>query len=345
MIKKLKLVNFRNFSNKEIENFELKNFIVWENWNWKTNTLEALAILCNNSILKLSLDDLVKIWEDFFFIEFEDEEKWKIWFYYSKTDKKKNFLLNNKKITKKFFLENIYSSVIFSPIMMNMIYLSPSLRRDFLDETLKSSFADYENLLKNYKKILKSRNNVLKAIFDKKAEKSEIKFWDEKFIEISEEIYKYRFNFINFLSSSIKNIKDYFSASFENISFNYITKVSEKNIWNDIKNYLEKNFERDIILWKTHIWPHIDDFEINLDNISLEKFWSRWEVKSVIIYIKLLEGIFIEKKTWKKPILIIDDLLSELDENHKNILLEKIVYYQSFISNIKEDENSFYIKI
>ena len=345
MIKSLKLVNFRNFSDKKIENFETKNFIVWENWRWKTNILEALSILSNNSILKLSLDDLVKIWEDYFFIEINDENKGKLWFYYSKKDKKKNFLLNNKKITKKIFLENIYPSVIFSPIVMNMMYLSPSLRREFIDEALKWSFSDYENLLKDYKKILKSRNSFLKAIYEKKAKKEDIKFWDEKFINISEEIYKYRFSFINFLSKSIKNIKDYFSVDFSEITLNYISKISENSVSSDIKNYLEKNIDRDIILWRTHIWPHIDDFEISLDNISLEKFWSRWEVKSVIIYIKLLEGIFIEKKTWKKPILIIDDLLSELDNNHKNILLEKINYYQSFISNIIEDKGSFYIKI
>ena len=72
---------------------------------------------------------------------------------------------------------------------------------------------------------------------------------------------------------------------------------------------------------------------------------SRWETKSIIIYLKLLEGIFIEKKTGKKPILIIDDLISELDESHKDMLLKKINYYQTFISNIYEQENTFYIKI
>lgn len=345
MIKSLKLINFRNFSDKKIENFQEKNFIIWENWKWKTNILEAISLLTNNSILNLSFDDLIKVGEEYFFIEFEDCEKWKFWFYYSKKDKKKNYLLNNKKITKNKFLENTYPSVIFSPITMNMMYLSPSLRRTFFDDTLKNSFWEYENLLKNYKKILKNRNDVLKAIFSWKVEKNEIFFWNEKFLEISEKIYIYRFSFVKFLSKSIKNIKNYFSYPFEDISFNYITKVSEKNIYNDIKNYLEKNFERDIILWKTHIWPHLDDFEIILDNVSVDKICSRWEVKSVIIYIKLLEGIFIEKKTWKKPVLIIDDLLSELDENHKNILLNKIDYYQSFISNIKEDKGSFYIKI
>ena len=104
MIKSLKLVNFRNFSEKYIDNFELKNFIVWENWRWKTNILEALSILCDNSILKLWLDDLVKIWEEYFFIEIFDEQKGKIGFYYSKVDKKKNFLINNKKVTKKVIL-------------------------------------------------------------------------------------------------------------------------------------------------------------------------------------------------------------------------------------------------
>lgn len=345
MIKTLKLVNFRNFSEKKIENFELTNFIVWENWNGKTNILEALSILCNNSILKLNFDDLVKTGEDFFFLEIFLENIWKIWFYYSKNDKKKNFLLNNKKITKWKFLENINRAVIFSPIIMNMLYLWPSLRRDFLDDTLKSCFSDYDFLLKEYKKILKSRNNFLKAIFEWKAEKKDIKFWDNKFLEISEQIYNYRLNFINFLTSSIKNIKDYFSVEIEEIFFEYITKIDKENIKNSIKEYIEKNLDRDIFLWKTHIWPHIDDFDIKINNISLSKFASRWEVKSVIIYLKLLEGIFIEKKTWKKPILIIDDLLSELDENHKNTLLEKIVYYQSFISNIIKDENYFYIKI
>lgn len=345
MIKSLRLINFRNFSDKKIIDFTDKNFIIWENWRWKTNILEALSILSNNTILKLSFDDLVKIWENYFYIELEDDTFWKLWLHYSFEDRKKTFLLNNKKITKNKFLELSYRAVIFSPIIMNMAYLSPSLRRDFLDEVLVSSYTDYDKLLKEYKKILKSRNSFLKAISDNKANKEDIKFWDEKFINISEKIYDYRFKFIDFLSNSIKNIKDYFSINIDNISFEYISKVSKNSISDDIKNYLEKNIDRDIIIWRTAIWPHIDDFDIKINNISLAKFWSRWEVKSVIIYIKLLEWIFIEKNTWKKPILIIDDLLSELDENHKNILLEKINYYQSFISNIKEDWDNFYIKI
>lgn len=345
MIKSLKLINFRNFSEKIIKDFSGISFIVWENWKWKTNILEAISLLSNNSILNISLDDLVKIWEKYFFIEIENEKIWKIGFHYSKEDRKKTFLINNKKVTKKKFLENINKAVIFSPIIMNMAYLSPSLRRDFLDDALKSSYYDYEIFLKDYKKILKSRNNLLKAILKGNARKDELKFWDEKFLEISEKIYFYRFEFIKFLKKWIKNIKDYFFINIDKIDFDYITKVSEENIFLSMKKYLQENLEKEIFLWKTNIWPHLDDFDIKINEISISKFWSRGEVKSVIIYLKLLEWIFIEKKTWFKPILIIDDLFSELDEYHKNILLEKINYYQTFISNITKDDNFFYIKI
>lgn len=345
MIKELKLVNFRNFSEKIILDFEIENFIIWENWKWKTNILEAISQLWNNSITKLNLDDLVKMWEDYFFIEVKDDKENKYSFYYSKKDKKRNFLINNKKSTKKEFHQNTHSCVIFSPIMMNMIYLSPSLRRDFLDDTLKSSYSEYENLLKNYRKILKSRNSILKAIHEKRVWEKEIEFWDKKFIDVASEVYNYRFKFINFLQESIVNTKEYFTWKVEKIEFIYKTKVDKENIAQSIKEYLEKNFKRDIILWKTHIWPHVDDFEIKTDELSLIHFASRWETKSIIIYLKLLEWIFIEKKTKRKPVLIIDDLLSELDENHKDMLLKKINYYQTFISNIYMQDDTFYIKL
>lgn len=347
MIRELKLVNFRNFKEKEITNFEWENFIVWENWKWKTNILEAIARMTNNSITKLSFDDLIMLWEDYFFIEMKDENK-SFSIYYSQKENKKSFMINNKKTSSKKFYEEAYTSVIFSPSTMNMFYLSPGLRRDFLDDTLKSSFPQYEKIQKDYKKILKSRNSILKAINEWKAEKDEIVFWNNQFIEKASNIYEYRFKLIDFLKSSIKNIEECFSWKIDNIELKYITKIEKENAKNDISNYLEKNFERDLILQKTHIWPHIDDFEILVDWKNIIQFASRWEVKSVIIYLKLLEGLFVERMTNKKPIMLIDDLLSELDNTHKDILLSKIKYYQTFITNInlkEKENNNWYITI
>lgn len=339
MIKELKLVNFRNFEQFKLDSLEKENFIIWENWKWKTNILESISLLCNNSITWLSLDELINKWKDYFFIEYISQDWKKISFSYTKEKKKKQFMLNNNKITKKKFNQITNKCVIFSPIIMNMLYLSPNLRRTFLDDILKSSFEEYEKLLSDYKKVVKSRNKILKNILDWKCSYDDIRFWDEKFIQIASNIYKYRFKVINFLKSTFDTTKEFFSWKIEKIELIYCTKVSENNIEQDLKNYLEKNLKRDIILWRTAIWPHVDDFEIHVDDISLTHFASRWETKSIILWLKLIEWIFIEKMTWKRPILLIDDLLSELDQIHKNMLLKKIEYYQTFISSIDRTEN------
>ncbi len=345
MIKELRLINFRNFSDFKLNSLNKENFIIWENWKWKTNILEAISLISNNSITWLSLDELIKKWEDYFFVEIIDNLWNKISISYTKEKKKKTFMYNNSKITKKKFNQITKKSVIFSPIIMNLMYLSPSLRRDFLDNILKNSFENYEKLLLEYKKIVKHRNKTLKSIYENKANKQDIIFWNEKFINHSTEIYKYRFKIINFLKDSIKNTLEYFSWKIEKIELMYNTKVDEKNIKNSIEKYINKNINRDIKLWKTAIWIHVDDFDILIDWNSLSHFASRWETKSIIIWLKLLEWIFIEKMTNKKPILLIDDLLSELDEKHKNMLLKKIKYYQTFITSINKINNKNIIKV
>lgn len=337
MIKSLKLRNFRNFKDKKIIFDDNKCFIIWKNGQWKTNILEALSILTNNSIIGIETEKLVLNWENNFFIEYEDELWNNIWMSFDKENKRKTYIINSKKTTKKKFILNTPKSVIFSPIIMNLMYLSPSLRRNFLDNILSNSFLKYDNIIKEYKKILKNRNIILKKIRENKVEKKEINFRDNEFIKQSKLIYNYRFIIIEFLQKYIPKSSEYFLWKINYVSLIYKTKILKEDIEWSMKKYLEKNFERDIILWVTSIWPHIDDFDILVDNINLIDFASRWETKSVILFLKMLEITFIEKITDKKPILLIDDLLSELDDFHKKILINKIEYYQTFITSIELD--------
>ena len=340
MIKSLKLKNFRNFLDKHITFDSKKCFIIWKNGKWKTNILEALSILTNNSIIWIEIDKLVLKWKNTFFIEYSDEKWNKLWISYDKKIRRKTYIINTKKIIKKKFIQNTPQSVNFSPIIMNLMYLSPSLRRSFLDKILNNSFPEYESITKKYKKIIKNRNIILKKIREEKIQKNEINFWNTEFIKYAKKIYIYRFKIIEFLQKHINKSNEYFLWKISEISLIYSTKIQKKDIEWSIKNYLEKNFERDIILWNTSIWPHIDDFDILVDNTKLISFASRWEIKSVILWLKLLETSFIEKTTGKKPILLIDDLLSELDDIHKKILINKIKYYQTFITSIELDNKN-----
>lgn len=340
MIHKLKLTQFRNFLSREFFFSEDKNFIIWKNGQWKTNILESLSLLTSNSITWIGFENLVNQDSNFFHIEMSNTRDDTLSIFYDKELSKKKYSINTKATTKKKFWDMSLKSVLFSPFHMNMMYLSPSLRRDFLDSVLKSSFTEYSDVLNSYKKSLSNRNKVLKNISKNKSEKSEIQFWDQKFILDCEKVYEYRKKIILYLEENSQNLKKWFNGKVSSATFHYISNITlEKNISRQISDYLVTNLDRDIILKSTNIWPHRDDFNIILnDNINLVDFASRWEVKTTILWLKNIEISFIEKHTWRKPILIIDDLLSELDKTHKDFLIESINWYQTFISSIELDD-------
>ncbi|NUJ97642.1 DNA replication/repair protein RecF [Candidatus Gracilibacteria bacterium] len=345
MIKSLSIKNFRNFQNKTFSFEKDINFILGDNGSGKSNILEAISILCGNEIFGLDFYNLVNKEEEVFFIESEDNEGNKVSVSYDKINNIKKIAINGKNTSISKQKDFVAKSIVFHPMVMNMMYLSPSLRRDFLDSILSHSYGEYAKLLKSYKDILKNRNKVLKNIKEGKREKKEIIFWNQKFIEIASQIYFYRFELKKYFSKHINSLLIYFDGKISNISFHYITKVDQEKKEESIEGYLIKNLERDIILGNTHIGPHVDDFDIMLDTVSISHFASRGEAKSIILGLKLLETQFIEEKTQKKPILLIDDLLSEIDEKHKNIILSQLNGYQIIISSLGKGEIGNIIKI
>lgn len=340
MLKSLELKDFRSFENFCLDFSSGINSIIADNWKWKTNILEAINLLCNNTSEQVGLENMIKNNKSIFFVRwiFENDD----WFEqeinisYSKETRKKIISINKKNVTSK-KLDAIWEkSIYFSPIIMNLFYMWPAKRRDFLDSILSSSFPTYRELLKKYETIIKNRNKILKNIWEWNSSKDEIVFWDNKMIELAEEIYKYRNILTLFFEKWVQNFSKYFFGKVEKIEFQYITKTDFNDIRWSIKNYLEKNLDRDIILKKTQIGPHIDDFNILVDEKLLINFASRWETKSVIIWLKLLELEFIKEKTNKNPILLIDDFFSELDNKHISILSLKIANYQTIISTIND---------
>lgn len=281
---------------------------------------------------------LIQKWEDIFFLWYV-LDTWDAAFSYTQDWKKRKYFLSGKSTTKQ-KIKEIYPHVIsFHPMMMNMMYLSPSERRKFLDEILSQAFPEYGSYLQKYKKILTSRNRVLKNIHEGKSGRSEIDFWNLEFIKYTEKIYIYRKKICDFFIDNSSSLQQYFFGKVKDISFVYDTKTDISAPWDSIKAYINSNFEKEILLKKTLRWPHLDDFQILLDGIELIQFASRWEVKSIILWLKFLETDFLKKYSSKSDIIfIIDDLLSELDEEHRKLLLNHIDWYQSIMSSIEDFE-------
>lgn len=332
-LEEIKLKNFRNFKNENFTFSDDLTQIVWNNWRWKTNILESIALLTWNDFLWINFNYLINKIEDIFFIE--AEINWiKIAISFDKEKNKKTYFVWWKKTTKTKFESQTIKSVIFEPTFMNLMYFSPTQRRDYIDSLLSNTFQWYKKLLIMYKNTVKSRNKLLKNISIWKSNIDEITFWDDEFVKQAIEIYKYRFYLVKYIKEEIPNFKKFFLWKIDNVNFEYITKVNIKTIENDLKIYLKDNIQKDIILWTTRIWPHIDDFDITIDKVSAKDFSSRWEMKTILIWLKLIELNFLEKNTKQKPILLLDDLYSELDEKHKDILVEYIKKYQTIITSI-----------
>lgn len=349
MLQKIRVKNFKSINDMDLY-FEKNTNIIWNNWAWKTNILQAICYLFQYNVTKENIENLVKIWEKNIYIEWyfiNNSIEYKLTFSYDLDSNKKSISLNNKKVTKKILVENILKISYFSPISMNMFYLWPKYRREFLDDILTSIFSEYWILLKEYEKIVKNRNKTLQNIYLWNSKNEEINIWNKYFVENSCKIYKYRIELNNFILENLWNFNDIFWNNFIKLEYKYLTKVDLDNIESSINDYLEKNFQRDIILWKTHIWPHIDDFDILINDKNIVNFASRGEIKSVIICLKLIEINFIKRHTWKSPIILIDDLSSELDEKHSNLMLEKLSNLQIIFTSItaKQSENIRVINI
>ena len=345
VIEKLTLKNFRNFSDEEFLFSSWKNIIIWKNGHWKTNILEALALPLHSLVESLP-QYLLQRGTSHLFISYQLSDG-NYNFSYQWEDNKKKFLTNGRSISKNTLQKHYPHVVSFHPLMMNMMYLWPSERRFFLDNVLCQSSSVYQQSLSKFKKILSSRNKILKRVFEKKSDPQELNFWNEEFIKYATLIYKERAELIKFLSSHIQELQKYFFGKVNQVTFSYQTKVDLESIELSLRTYLDKNLEKEILVRRTIIGPHLDDFDILIDEIPLIHFASRWEVKSSLIALKFLETHFLERYSEKSDILfLIDDLLSELDTEHRDMIWSHIGKRQSFITAIEDslwDGNKIYI--
>ncbi len=341
MIQKLILKNFRTFENKELFFSENLNLIIWDNWKWKTNILEAISLLCNNPLQEISYESLVKNWEKNMFISgIFDKNQVSISFL--KDDKKKKILINNKSTLKKNLTKYSSKTIVFSPITMNLFYFSPNSRRKFLDKIIEQSFPKHKENLKKYDNILKNRNKLLKKIKENNniEDKKNLDFWTKQLIESAIIILKYRKDLINFITKNIDRFEKYFDNKDVKVEFLYESKINifEENIKKQFEEHFEKNIDLEIILARTTAGPHLDDFDIKINWYKIIEYASRWEIKSIILALKFLEIDYLEKNTKEIPIILIDDFLSEIDQKHKSFLLARIKDYQVIITSIFDIE-------
>lgn len=341
---KLQLENFRSYNKYLFEFEDDKNctIIVGPNGRGKTNLLEAIHVLSlGKSFRTIYQDDLVN-WDQEYMrcnagLKRDNEEIQLEVFYSSLPLKKKNFKKNGVNLRNSEYIGNLLT-VLFHPEDLNMLYLSPSLRRRYLDTILCQTDKKYLNALSKYKKVLKQRNALLHKIRETRFERGDIsrlledlEAWDCEFLEFGSYISQKRTEFIDFILSDLEKTYQKISDSLDTINIKY-----DKHPFT--YKELNKRRDKDIYRAESSCGPHRDDLKFFLNGKEISGSASRGEFRTLLLAIKLGEITYIKEKTGQNPVLLLDDVFSELDSQRQKQLLKAIKGCQTIITTTDVNE-------
>ena len=331
IIKSLELDNFRNYSSLSMNFDKGTNILYGDNAQGKTNILEAIYLSATTKSHKGSKDrDIINFDADEAHIRtyvVKDDLENRVDMHLRK-NKSKGIAINGQKIKKAAELLGLLNIVFFSPEDLSIIKNGPSERRRFVDMELCQLDNFYLYNLNNYNKIVNQRNKLLKDLYFNPGLKDTLFIWDSQLVSYGSKIIERRAAFIKQLNEIIYDIHLKLSGGREELKIVYEPDV----LLEDLEASLQKSQDRDIRLKQTSVGPHRDDFSFVVGNIDIRKFGSQGQQRTAALSLKLAEIELVKKITNDTPLLLLDDVLSELDSNRQNYLLNSIGDIQTIIT-------------
>lgn len=335
ILNKVKLKNFRNYSERE---FELENGInvVWgRNAAGKTNFLEGVAILGTGQSFKAKrIDEMVRFGEELGRVEgeFNDrDEKRSLEVIVTKgivggkRTVKRKYLIDGTSKRRKDYL-GLFPVVVFRPEDLDLLTDGPNLRRDFMDTVLVQASEQYDRNLTTYMQALKRRNKLLDAIREGTATRYALTFWDGLLIKHGAALTEKRQELIEYINTLWGRSE----------LFNELKLVYDKSAINESR--IEQYKDEEVMAGYTLVGPHKDDFQVLNQERDLSTYGSRGEQRMVVLALKLGEIYFIENRIELKPMLLLDDIFSELDETHKQEVLRVMQSRQVIVTTATKDD-------
>lgn len=347
IIKNIKLKNFRNYENLDFVLNNRLNIIIGNNAQGKTNILESIYFL---SLTKsfFAVNDKVVIKKNCLYARIDGVitsnngcNNLSILV----NNYGKYLKIGNKEIKKSSDYLGYLKVILFSPDNIRLLKEGPSIRRRFLNIEISQLSKRYILILNQFNDLLKQRNEYLKNIRNSLMDKDYMLILNQKFAELAYQIYNFRNDFIVEIN---KRIKDIYKSiiNIDNIEIKYITdvKLNDKEIMiNEIKDRLDKNYDKEILYGNTLIGPQRDDFSILLNGNDISSYGSQGQMRIAILSVKLSEIDIIFNKFGEYPVILLDDIFSELDVDKRNKLIKylncdkQVIITTTDIENINEE--------
>ena len=344
ILNKLHLVHYRNYENHSFEFCKGINYVVGKNAQGKTNLLESIYY-CSTTKTHRNVDDvcLIKEGYDSFRIDallVKKNRKVDLTAIYNKSGK--HLYLYRNPIKKVSDFVGFINAVIFSPNDMNLFSSQPKIRRRFMDIELSKCSKTYMFTLNEYYRVLKERNAYLK---NENINRDYLYVLDEKCAELQSIIIKQRYKFLEDLMEICKVFYEQLSKDDTKMSIKYKTFIpieSQDKMKENILKVYQENAERDIYLKTTDKGIHKDDFILLINDKDAEEFASQGQKRTILLALKVGIVRLIEKIIQDEPILLLDDVFSELDDDRKRTLLNLLPKnIQIFISTTEEIKNNY----
>lgn len=346
VIKSIFLSNYRNYESETVQFCPGTNIIYGKNAQGKTNLLEGVYIFSSGKSYRALQDkELVKSGSDFgrvkiTFEAFGRENECEIIF---KEGKKKIVRHNKIPLQKTSELLGLFKVTLFGPSELSLVSGSPEGRRQFMDIHISSSKPVYYKLLKDYIRLVRQKNNLLKKIQLNEANTDMLSVWNEKIAETGAGIIYLRNQFIEKLSPVAEKIHSEITRGSERLSINYLPNTSFDDLYDKekIKNQLFMNIQKkeraEINQGQALAGPHRDDVEFYVNSYPLKAYGSQGQQRTAVIALKCAQTELIYDECGEYPILLLDDIFSELDAERRRFLTEKIKNMQVILTCTEPD--------
>ncbi len=337
IIESIELKDYRNYEGLQIEFSPSTNIIYGDNARGKTNILEAAYMSGTSKSHRGSRDkEIIRFECEEAHIRtkvIKDEKKYQIDIHLKKNGRK-GIAVNHVPLKRAADIFGILNIIFFSPEDLDIIKSGPDKRRRFMDSELCQINKIYLNDLTNYNKVLNNRNKLLKDIYFKPDNKKTLDVWDEQLTNYGKRIIATRRQFVSDIAPIVARMHHDISGGREELSISYDPNIDDMFLYDE----LIRNREKDIRSGSTSTGPHRDDISFLINGVDIRKYGSQGQQRTCALSLKLSEIKLVEEAIGEKPVLLLDDVMSELDSKRQNDMLSSLDDMQILLTCTGVDE-------
>jgi DNA replication and repair protein RecF len=336
MISDLRLQQFRSYVDASFEFGPGVNIIVGPNGSGKTNLLEAILVLAHGSSYRVNDLDLIRFDHDWFRLDADIEpgDSRRTVKLQATPRQMKTYEINDKKFVR-LTLQHTLPIVLFEPNHLQLLHGAPELRRNYLDDILEQISPGFAGFRRNYRRILSQRNALLKR--PKQPSTQELFPWNLRLSELGATITRARADLCEQLGEQLSDIYAEISQSKTKVIITYHPKFPLEQYESHLLNKLETHLPEDFARGFTTYGPHREDFVVTFDGRAADESASRGETRTALLTLKIIELQLIEKVRGETPLLLLDDVFSELDGVRRRALTGFLQRYQTFLTTTDAD--------